>query len=53
MVSGSRSLFYNYKHFSVLLSALAGADYCFIAVAVVAIGSPVFLGIQTHKGNWR
>jgi hypothetical protein len=36
MSSGSGSRFYNYKHFSILLSALLDADYRFIAVATVA-----------------
>ena len=55
MPSKSGTLFHNYKHFSILLWALLDADYRFISVAVVAIGSPVtpmFLRIQTHKGNW-
>ena len=35
MPTGSRSLFYNYKHFfSILLLALGDANYCFIAVDV-------------------
>ena len=37
MPSRSGSLFHNYKQFSVLLLALVDADYCFVAVAVVAI----------------
>jgi hypothetical protein len=37
MPSGSGVLFNNYKHFfSVLLLALADADYCFIALVIVA-----------------
>jgi hypothetical protein len=52
MPSGSGSLFYNHKHFSVLLWALVHADYCFIAVAIGSLATPMFLRIQTHKGNW-
>ena len=51
--TGSGSLFCNYKHFSVLPSALVDADYCFIAVAVVAIGksteSHVFKNSSTER----
>ena len=36
--TGSGSLFYNYKHFSILLLALVDANYCFIAVDVGAFG---------------
>jgi len=36
MPFGSRSLLYYNKHFSVLLLALVDADYCLIAVAIVA-----------------
>jgi hypothetical protein len=49
----SGSLFCNYKHFSILLSALVDAYYCFIAVAVVAIGkssdSNVFKNSNTER----
>jgi hypothetical protein len=39
MPSGSGSLFYNYKHFfSILLLALAKANYHFISVDVGAVG---------------
>jgi hypothetical protein len=38
MPSGSGSLFYNCKHFSILLLALVAADCCFIAVDVGAVG---------------
>jgi hypothetical protein len=38
MPTGSGSLFYNYKDFfSVLLLALADANYCFIVVDVGAV----------------
>jgi hypothetical protein len=53
MPSGSGSLFCNYKHFSIFLSALVDAYYCFIAVAVVAIGkstdSNVFKNSNTER----
>ena len=54
MPSGSRSLFYNHEHFfSVLLLALVDADYCFNAVAVVAIqkssNSNVFKNSNTER----
>jgi hypothetical protein len=38
MPTGSGSLFYNYKHFSILLLALIDANYCFIEVDVGVIG---------------
>jgi hypothetical protein len=39
MPTGSAYLFYNYKHFfSVLLTALVDADYCFIAIYVGEVG---------------
>jgi hypothetical protein len=37
MSSGSGSLFYNYKHFSILLLALVDANYCLILVDVGAV----------------
>jgi hypothetical protein len=55
MPSGSGSLFRNYKHFAILLLALAQADYCFITLVTVAIGKSsdsIILKIQTQKGNW-
>jgi len=38
MPNGSGSLFYIYKHLSILLLALVDANYCFIAVDVGAVG---------------
>jgi len=56
MPSGSRALFYNYKHFfSVLLLGLADADCCFITLVIVATaksGDSSILKIQTQKANW-
>ena len=53
MPTGNGSLFYNYRHFSVLLMALVDADYCFIAVAVVATAessdSNVFKNSNTER----
>jgi len=56
MPSGSGSLFYTYKHFfSILLLALVDAEYCYIALVIVATGKSSdsnILKIQTQKGNW-
>ena len=53
MPSGSGSLFYNYKHFfSILLLTLEDADYCFIALVIVAtesLATPIFKQFQHRK----
>jgi hypothetical protein len=54
MPTGSGSLFYNYKHlFSILVLALVGANYCFIALDVGAVGKSSDSNVCKNKNIGR